>query len=540
MHKAKENYSIGKHRTVTADEMEKVYYNTISSSNKRFICPECGEYLTFVRSNKYKSYFRHGNIKEATKLCEQRSKSDQSYSIYERIGLPIYLKKFNDSFHIYLGFYSIDEWLMSLAIKEGFEVSIKLLNANDNSQIKYFINNINFSTNSVTLKRINLVSEWYKLEYSSNKARGLLKQKWGSKVEGISQNGTLFIYSETGGRKIRINDDITTNTDYYYLCRSSKLLDRYNEIEKNFCGNISLETSLEYKVYKINFRIQNENQFTKLYYFCRDNFKVSLIYKPSTIIDMWPPAIKKDNQFYYLDSEIEAMFVLKSEENDAKVFTHINNSSNNIYGDRIYEDKYLLKVPIVENLSVNINEKYNSICAFINHYKGKIKTYSNIIYLKDCDDNIINTGIYSKIPKKKILKITSISKCTVLHLKNNQVYKCYDIKDEKETTIENIDFGDELVVDDIEQTSLIQYIRINKQNVLEFNDKLVYGKLCRCRKEVVDAPIWIKKLLLLIQTNSNTFKLVKKFIVENKIPRDAIKVLRDIYKIIEEGARIGS
>lgn len=529
-----------------AEDLEKIYMGTVPSNTKRFICTECGEYVSFVRRYKHKSYFRHCNRNETTKQCDLRSQALQSSSLYERVGLPLYIKKCNNNkFELYLGFYSLDETVMDIAQKDKFKVYINALNEDKNLTITHFINDINFSISLTTLKRIDYVSQKYKLKYSSNAAEKLLSIRWGNEIEGILSDGALFTYCETGGRKIRINDEITTDTDYFYLCKRRSILDRYGGIKYEYCGEISLRSSfisIVYYVYKINFSAHNDEQFNKLYFFCRDNLKVSLMYKPSKLVPMWPPAIKKDNYISFLNYEKEALFLLNSDEVNTRVFIHRNNLINELKGEEIENNMYLMKVPITtkEIIAVNINEKYNSDFIFVTHYKDNIKTFNNFIDIKDIDDKVIDRGIHSKLPAKRIVKITAKSKCDVIHLKNNQIYQNHQIKDYKGTIINNIDYGDEIIaIDGIENILLLKYIKEYLHNEYNFNDELVYLSICKMGKPFMTPPIWLKKLLLLLSKNHRTYGLVRDFIVTNKMPVSANRILKDLYKTMKAGVDCG-
>lgn len=545
MDRANDNYCIGKHRTVTADELEKIHYESVSFNNKRFICPECGEYLTFVRRYKYKSYFKHSRSNDTTKHCELRSQSNQNFSIYERAGLPLYLKKCaNNQFELNLGFYNIDENLIKTSQIEKFKVIINALMENQNLSVTYSVNDINFSTSSMTLKSINFVSEMYKLKYSSSNAERLLGTKWGNNIEGFSSYGALFTYSENGGRKIRINDEITTETDYYYICQNSNQLDRLNGVEYIYCGNMSLDSSYStsiYKIYKICFKPRNEEQFNKLYYFCRDNFKISLIYKPSTLTAIWPPTIQKDNKISYFNYENEALFILNSEEKNGRAFIHGDNIVNQIEGYELRPDKFLVKIPIKEeSVAVSINEKYNSICFFLERYRDNLKSYTNSICINSYEGNLINRGVYSELPTKKIVKISAESKCEIVHLKKNQYYKVYRIKSKKENVINNIDFDDELGIISVnEYIPFLQYVKKPLSGNCTINDEKLYINLRKVKGEFTVPPVWMKKMLCLLMDSPKTFVVVRKYVFESKMPVKAIKILKDIYKTKNGGADIG-
>lgn len=548
MDKAIEIYSIGKQKTVTADELKKTILHTIASISERFICPECGEYVTFVRRNEYKSYFKHGNSNEDTRKCELRIEGRQGLSIYERMGLSLYLKKWdNNKFEFYVGFYNLDEMLMNIAENEKFEVSINSVNESKKLSDPFFVNYNNFSLNSTTYKKINFISTRYKLQYSSFKAEQLLSKRWGKDFEGVLSGGALFTYNDNGGRKIKINEEITTDTDYFYLCKNGNILDRSDGIEYLNCGEISLKSdfySVVYKIYKINFKAYNDEQFHKLSNFCRDHLRISLIYKPSTLIPMWPPSIQIDNQISYLNKN-EALFILESEETNARVFLGRDSTTDELKGEQIDKNKYLMKIPIItDGIALNINEKYNSIFALLNYYKGNIKIYNNSINIKDYHENPIHRGSNLKLPDKRTIKITAETKCDILHIKNFQVYKRYSIINEKVRNVDNIAFGDEIVyISGVEQTSLLKYIKNQIEYDLIFNDEYDESlslSLCQLNSPFMPTPIWIKKLLVLLESNTKTFKVVRSFLHTNKMPIIAYRILKDLYKTMKGGVDLES
>ncbi|MCK4258282.1 MAG: hypothetical protein KAX49_04850 [Halanaerobiales bacterium] len=540
MNKAKENYSTGKQRTVKACELEKYYLETVPSNSKRFICPECGEYVAFVRRDKYKSYFRHCKINETTAFCEQRCNSTHDYSIYEKVGFPLYLKKgIGQKFDLYLGFYNINESQISIAQNSNFQVSILPYNEDVRMELPYRINSYNFSANSTTLKRINFISSRYKLKYSSKDAEKLFIKRWGSEVEGIINGRALFTYHSNGGRKIRINDEITTDTDYYYLCNDRHKLNRNLGLVYEKCGVINLEYTysiLTYYVYRVQFKNFNEKQFKRLHDYCRENLKVSLIYKPSELVAIWPPAIQKNNELNFFKREKNALFILKSQEKNARTFIHTTNSVKEVKGTAIGDKMYLVNLPIVsENVAININEKYNSINFFLSHYKGIIKTVDSDIIVYDDQSNILNSGVHYKLPAKKSIKIVTSTKCRILHLKNNQVFKAYPIDEEAGIIIEKISYGDEiLVMSGVSEYSLLKFIGENtqKQIVLD-NDKLFF-KLSRTKGSLISPPIWIRKLLNKIENRSKIYSLIRKYIFTNKIPVEACRILEEEYNKMKE------
>lgn len=217
MEKARDYYS---NKLLIAQEVKGIYQQTISAIDKKFICPECGEYVAFVSGNKKKPYFRHCNSNEYTKNCDFRTQTQTYSSIYEKLGLPMYIKKVGENYYeLFIGFYKLEEYILKLA--EDLDCNVDITKAGENEeQIEtYSINSNRFSINSTSLIRVDFISFRYHLKYNSTRVGKYLLERWGNNIEGILDSGTLFEFNENGGRKIRINDEITTNTDYYLIAK---------------------------------------------------------------------------------------------------------------------------------------------------------------------------------------------------------------------------------------------------------------------------------------------------------------------------------
>ena len=90
MNTAIDFYSRGKEKEAEARD----YSTSQWYPRGRFICPECGEEVCLTKS-KYKNFFRHYKRTAQTPECERRVDSVPSESIYERIGLLLYVKECN-------------------------------------------------------------------------------------------------------------------------------------------------------------------------------------------------------------------------------------------------------------------------------------------------------------------------------------------------------------------------------------------------------------------------------------------------------------
>lgn len=539
MDTAKEIFSIGRHRTITVEEAEQKFAGTVGSGRERFICPECGEYVAFVRRYEYRSYFKHGFSNETTKECDLRSISQNYQTIYERIGLPLYIRKnMDEEFELCVGFYTLDESIINKAEREKLKVTINPTERERGLSVSYFVDSNNYLSNATTLKKIDFLSKEYSIHYSQPQFESLLQLRWGRYIEGILNDGAIFTYNEYGGRKIRINEEITTDVDYLYLCLNEHLLNRQNGIIHEYCGSISLKSrgrDLNCNIYKIVFKSRNDAEFDKLYKYCRDHFKLSLLYEPSKLSAVWPPTIMSDNQISIFNKH-QAMFILKGDETNANIFIHKGSEIEEVQGNKVGSHRLIMiSVSNESKVVVTLNGKYNSVNSLVTQFNGTIKTYGNIAKVQDRNGNILNSGEYTKLPHQKSIMIESESKCDVLLINNNRI-NLYHIRDSSPIIIDPISYGDEIV--HVMNNKLIYYMKFiedNKQRA-DLSDDVIYTRLHQLNgTSMVYPPFWIKKFLTLIDNYPKTKRLAMTFMMTNKMPSGAEKILSELISLLKEG-----
>ena len=113
-------YARGKQKEANADEYDRSRYY----SKDRFICPECGEPV-HLTGNRYRNHFAHFKKSDISAECDRRVDGSPTNSVYERIGLPIYMRvNSSGDFYLYMGFKALPTALMEKAIAESVTVKI--------------------------------------------------------------------------------------------------------------------------------------------------------------------------------------------------------------------------------------------------------------------------------------------------------------------------------------------------------------------------------------------------------------------------------
>lgn len=282
-------YARGKQKEANADEYDRSY----RYSRDRFICPECGE-LVHLTGNKKKNHFAHFKKSDVSAECDRRVDGSPTDSVYERIGLPIYMRKNSSGdFYLYMGFKALPFVLMEKAIAENMIVKI------DGKAI-YRINTERFSyekTVLIPLDYIPLSGCKYHLCYEPVNKSYAISQHWSDYADGFSYEGALFSVAEQGGKKIRHGDSITTEKKYYWVRRQAQLPSFIPGIKMEKCGRLVLRDAT-LNVFCGSFSSDiSDAEFRSLTTYLRTNLKIHLLEKQPEFVPIWPPIIKSEEGY---------------------------------------------------------------------------------------------------------------------------------------------------------------------------------------------------------------------------------------------------
>ena len=287
-----------------------------SMRDRRFICTVCGEYVALTING----HFRHGNKTEYS-FCEKRvdSKNSGNRSIQYRVGLPIYLRRFDlRCFRLYMGFYALSNHDMSLFSNSSSSVCIKDPDEKYQPMI-YSLNNENFSCIETRLIPLHFIPKRnYKITITNNVLQRNSDSIWSDYADTMSQDGALFSHHTNGGRKIRRGDSIETNTEYYLVTQSTPI--EIKGISLRFEGQINLQSKQLFQVYTVEFN-GTADKFKNLRDYCLAHFKVNLVYKKPRIIPLWPPVIQHNGVDMVLGSQ-NIIASVDSQNLSSKVYIH--------------------------------------------------------------------------------------------------------------------------------------------------------------------------------------------------------------------------
>lgn len=350
MKTALDYYDRGKIKESNADD-----YNSSSYYVKgRFICPECGEPV-HIRPSKYSNFFVHYKRTNENDECDRRVDGESTESIYERMGIPLYLRTNDEEqFYLHMAFKSLPESILAKAEKEKAFLSI------DQTK-KYAINRERFSQTSTTMLPIDYIpvaNQNYDFSISPSTIKAIIEKYWSDYADGFTYDGGLFTVSDRGGRKIRHGDNVATETEYYWVRKQNQLPVLYKGIEMSLVGKLILKNAT-WNVFKGVFSSEiSDYEYVSLTNFLRDRLRVHLIEKVPEVLPLWPPVIKDDEGYKYKSGckKIFGRVISGNDEPKAYLYRDISTNPEDLKIQNGIVEVYTRK----SNIVINIDRKYIS------------------------------------------------------------------------------------------------------------------------------------------------------------------------------------
>ena len=287
-----DRYGIGAEIEVDADNFDNQYY--IPQRRSRFYCPECNEIVFFrAKGGSHPNQFYHQEKTDRTPECDKRVDGRSNLTISQRVGLPLFITRISTGiFQLNIGFPALGNKTLENAAK--FDCTVKISSYQQCRTVK--VDQSNFLSDNTTLIPINFIplhGRNYSISIEGRTQIFELQRKWSDYADGFEPNGAIFSYSETGGKKIRRGDSISTNRDYYAVVRNDFL--NHPNISQVTIGKLMInKTAFKIIKFIIDVSVDSTREFTKISSYMKSYFGVWLLECQPELIPIWPPVVEQD------------------------------------------------------------------------------------------------------------------------------------------------------------------------------------------------------------------------------------------------------
>lgn len=518
-----DRYAVGTEKEVCASEFEGQSY--IPARKERFYCPECGE-LVYIRNGQYNvSHFYHQEKTSRTPECDKRVDGRSELTISQRVGLPLFITQIgSENFQLSIGFPALGSKTLDNAAK--FDCTVKISSYQRYRTVK--VNQSNFLSDNTTLIPIDFIPLYgrnYSISIEGRTQLYDLQRKWSDYADGFESNGAIFSYSETGGKKVRRGDSISTNRYYYAVVKNDFLY--HSNISQTTIGKVIINKAV-FKIIKfqIDLSVDSKREFTLISSYLKSNFGVWLLECPPELIPVWPPVVQQDYMIpVKTDSNI--VCVVSSGNDEPNVYSY---SGNAVYRKEV---KTISKGIHTVELSLGL---YPTVLSVDRKYVGREETFIakalqhsgysyHFSYINSAgEENELTKISQNEVNKGFLLK--SNSKFDMYLGTSERVYKHFSVREQQTSITES---------QGITEISLI--IGSNVYDCIKFANDRTFDTdinnfsqtiIASARGQLIPIPVWVNHLLQYFRNNQyeQIYQAIVGTMVNNMLHIETVRQLR--------------
>lgn len=518
-----DRYAVGTEKEVSADEFDNKPY--IHSLKDRFYCPECGERVFFRNGGYYESCFYHQKKTERSPECDKRVDGRSELTISQRVGLPLFITQIGaGNFQLSIGFPALGSKTLDNAAR--FDCTVKISSYQQCRTVK--VNQSNFLSDNTTLIPVNFIPLYgknYSISIEAKASLYDLQRKWSDYADGFESNGAIFSYSETGGKKVRRGDSISTNRYYYAVVKNDFLY--HSNISQTTIGKVMINKTI-FKIIKfqIDVSVDSKRDFTLISSYMKSNFGVWLLECPPELIPVWPPVVQQDYMIP-VKNDSNVVCVVSSGNDQPNVYSYFDNA---VYRREV---KTISRGVHTVELSLGL---YPTVLSVDRKYVGrevifiaKRLQHSGYSYRFSYINFAGEENELTKISKNEVTKgflLKSNSKFDIYLGTSEMVYKHFSVREQQTSITEN---------QGITEISLI--IGSNVYDCVKFANDITLDTdinifsqtiIASARGQLIPIPVWVNHLLQYLRNNQyeQLYQAIVGTMVNNMLHIETVRQLR--------------
>lgn len=409
------------YRRVSIDEACALHPYGVSARSGFFVCELCAQNVLLTAPGANVQHFRH-DPSSPNKECDERQFSfDPTYGRSLR-GLsshimPLHIQMAGSKLILQLGFFFPPD---SKARCEKIKI------ATDSHQVfEYSFERIE-RIGTTYLDVGSIPSRIYGVEYVN--ADSQLRNFWPTKIIGIDAAGSFFDAQTgqilpPGGKAYSGND--------YYLLKHSPLYSSTKDIESTEISRISDQHYTTWYLYKI--KIKRFSRSSAQFFL---KYAIFLTERPTKFYPIWPSYVQ-DPYFIYHNATT-FYYYLCGDDAELKAYPTFTNSLST-EGGRLY------KLYSQEHTQLISLGKAGALgFSYLIKQPLNKETAIPLIKITEQDGNELNEGIYTKLPKSKLVSISSQYDGKAVVFKNGKLEHISRLSAEEITVIDGISLGTEI------------------------------------------------------------------------------------------------
>lgn len=492
-----DRYGIGSEIEVDADDFDNQYY--IPQRRTRFFCPECNEIVFFrAKGGSHPNQFFHQEKTDRTPECDKRVDGRSELTISQRVGLPLFITQISTGdFQLNIGFPALGSKTLDNAAR--LDCTVKISSYQQCRTVK--VNQSNFLSDNTTLIPVNFIPLYgknYSISIEGRTPLFDLQRKWSDYADGFESNGAIFSYSETGGKKVRRGDSISTNRYYYAVVKNDFLY--HSNICQTTIGKVIINNTF-FKIIKfqIDVSVDNKRDYTTISSYIKSNFGVWVLECPPELIPIWPPVVQQDY-----------MIPVKNDSN-VICFVSSGNDEPNVYsysGNEVFRKEVKTISNGIHTVELSLG-LHPTVLSVDRKYVGREVTFiaktlqhSGYSYSFSYINSTGEENELTKISKNEVTKgflLKSNCKFDIYLGTPEMVYKHFSVR-EQQTSINESQGITEISL--IIGSNVYDCIKFANDITLD-SDINIFSQtiIASARGQLIPIPVWVNHLLQYLRNN---------------------------------------
>lgn len=504
---------------ITASEAAKIHPGgTVSAHSGLFMCELCGQYVHLIQGEYQVPHFRHSSS-EKNKDCSERTFGSSYYSSYRAVDydLPIRIIGIkSDSFQFELGLIKVPDNLSA----NDFCITIKPVGYNVST---FVYSKERLNADGITYLSIgDIPYTEYTLSYPET--NNDLSSYWPKKVNGVDLNGTLF--EKNSGRKLPYDADVEVNKEYYLLT-NRVLFGTFSGIKiKEIC--LKRVYGNAFYLYLVSADELNENAAK---FFLRYHYRLTS--EPVSMQTIWPPYVQGSYLIKYNQKSI--YMLLKGNVEDIKTFPTANSHHfliddfNKLYNISCSERQQL------------ISTGRSNVLQYAYFWKEPIdsEVFEPEFSVTDIDENYINDGECTDLPKNKIIRIYTAYDGEAIIIKGGIVFDKIRISAQKEINLDGISYGVQVrLLIGLDCIWDCKFVKDGIENVI-VNEEEILKYIQGNGGSMLVLPHSLFNMAVELKHYPKIHQWVLKCVRDGKISEQSFRRLQRIYRKIKNNQMIG-
>ncbi|MCI5667596.1 MAG: hypothetical protein MR291_02350 [Oscillospiraceae bacterium] len=519
-----DRYGIGTEIEVDADDFDNQYY--IPQRRTRFYCPECNEIVFFrAKGGSHPNQFYHQEKTDRTPECDKRVDGRSNLTIIQRVGLPLFITQIsNGNFQLNIGFPALGAKTLESATR--FNCTVKISSYQQCRTVK--VDQSNFLSDNTTLIPVDFIPLYGK-NYSISVDGGTqifdLQRKWSDYADGFESNGAIFSYSETGGKKIRRGDSISTNRYYYAVVKNDFLY--HSNISQTAIGKAIInKTAFKIIKFKIDVSVDNKREFTLISSYMKLNFGVWLLECSSELIPVWPPVVQQDYMIP-VKNDSNVICVVSSGNAEPSVFSYSGNAVYKKDVQTISKGIHTVELSLGSYPTIlSVDRKYaGREVAFITQTLQHSGYSYGFSFINSAgEENEFNKISRNVVAKGFILK--SNSKFDLYLGTSEMVYKHFTVREPQTAITENQGISE---ISLIIGSTVYDCIKFTENAAFDADiDKFSQVIIASAKGQIIPIPVWVNHILQYLKKNQyeQLYQAIIRTMVNDMIHLETVRQLR--------------